>query len=391
MELALYCPNCGYYEREEDIVGRGGDYYTSVSVGPLFGELLAFQFAEWLEGGARGASPGDRAGEGTEAMRIVEAGAHSGDLARDILLWLREHRPGLFDRLEYWIIEPSEARQAWQKRKLAELGNKVRWVRELAGMTGKALPDPGCSPPVGLRGIVFANELLDAMPVHRLGWDARARAWFEWSVKCQAGRFVWTRIKDGGGGGGGQQSSTPLSISHLQIPNQRGLLEVLPDGFTIEVSPAANQWWGKAAEALECGKLITIDYGLTAEEILRPERKEGTLRGYRHHRLASDVLANPGQQDITAQVNFTAIRAVGESVGLRTNAFLTQAQFLTSIAARTWKDEGSFEKWTPERTREFQTLTHPEHLGRSFRVLVQERASPSVPNHSGQGDGNCSS
>jgi SAM-dependent MidA family methyltransferase len=316
-----------------------------------------------------------------EAMRIVEAGAHGGDLARDILVWLREHRPGLFDRVEYWIIEPSEARQAWQKRRLAEFGNKVRWVRELASLTERAFPAAGVSPPVGLRGIVFANELLDAMPVHRLGWDAKARAWFEWGVTCQAGRLVWTRINDGGTGGGGQQSGAPIGISHLQIPMQSGLLQVLPDGFTTELSPAANQWWRTAARALEYGKLITIDYGLTAEEFLRPERKGGTLRGYCHHRLARDVLANPGQQDITAQVNFSGIRAAGESAGLRTNAFLTQAQFLTRIAARTWNDGGSFGKWTPARTRQFQTLTHPEHLGRSFRVLVQERSSPSVPEH----------
>ena len=80
-----------------------------------------------------------------------------------------------------------------------------------------------------------------------------------------------------------------------------------------------------------------------------------------------------GEQDITAHVNFTAIRAAGESAGLKTEAFLTQAQFLTGIAARTWEDEGAFGKWTAERTRQFQTLTHPEHLGRAFRVLVQSR------------------
>jgi SAM-dependent MidA family methyltransferase len=380
MELALYCPNCGYYERQEDIIGCQGDYYTSASVGSLFGELLAFQFAEWLQE-TEGPRPKGRGGEEREAMRIVEAGAHGGDLARDILRWLREHRPSLFHQIEYWIVEPSAARQKWQQRKLAELGNKVRWVGELASLTKRTFPGARVPPPVGLRGIVFSNELLDAMPVHLLRWDAKARAWFEWGVTCQAGLFVWTRINEEGAWGGDQQSSASLSISHLQMPIQSELLEVLPDGFTTELSPAADQWWREAAMALECGKLITIDYGLTAEEFLMPERKEGTLRGYHRHRLARDVLANPGQQDITAQVNFTAIRAVGESAGLRTDAFLTQAQFLTSIAARTWKDEGSFGKWTSERTRQFQTLTHPEHLGRSFRVLVQERSSPSVPKH----------
>ena len=378
MELALYCPNCGYYDRQEDIIGCQGDYYTSASVGSLFGELLAFQFAEWLQETAETRSAG-RAGEEREAVRVVEAGAHGGDLARDILRWLREHRPGLFHRLEYWIVEPSAVRQKWQQRKLAELGNKVRWVGELASLTKRTFPDARVPHPVGLREIVFSNELLDAMPVHLLRWDANARVWFEWGVTCREGRFVWTRLKEGATRGSDLQSSSALSISHLQMPVQSELLEVLPDGFTAELSPAADQWWREAAMALECGKLITIDYGLTAEEFLMPERKEGTLRGYHRHRLARDVLANPGQQDITAQVNFTAIRAVGESSGLRTDAFLTQTQFLTSIAARTWKDEGSFGKWTSERTRQFQTLTHPEHLGRSFRVLVQERPSPSVP------------
>jgi SAM-dependent MidA family methyltransferase len=380
MELALYCPNCGYYERQEDNVGRRGDYYTSVSVGSLFGELLAFQFAEWLQETEEAQHEG-RGGEAGEGVRIVEAGAHGGELARDILRWLGEYRPRLFHRMEYWIVEPSDARQKWQQRKLAELGNRVRWVRELPGQAKRACPDARNSTPVGLRGIVFSNELLDAMPVHLLGWDAKARVWFEWGVTCVDGRFVWTQIREGGICGGDQRSSSAFASSHLQMPMQSELLGVLPDGFTTELSPAADQWWRTAATALECGKLVTIDYGLTAEEFLVPERKEGTLRGYHCHRLARDVLANPGQQDITAQVNFTAIRAVGESAGLRTNAFLTQAQFLTGIAARTWKDESLFGKWTSERTRQFQTLIHPEHLGRTFRVLVQERCSPSVPKH----------
>jgi SAM-dependent MidA family methyltransferase len=390
MELALYCPNCGYYEREEDIIGRHGDYYTSVSVGSLFGELLAFQFAEWLQE-AEGPRSEGIGGEEREAMRVVEAGAHGGDLANDILRWLREHRPSLFHQMEYWIVEPSERRQRWQQRKLAEFGNRVRWVRELASLAGRTIPEARVRPPVGVRGIVFSNELLDAMPVHRLGWDARARVWFEWGVTCRAGRFVWTRIKAGGAGGGDQPSSVAPPISHIGMPIRSELLEVLPDGFTTEMSPLASQWWREAAMALECGRLVAIDYGLTAEEFFAPERKEGTLRGYHGHRLASDPLANPGQQDITAQVNFSAIRAVGESVGLKTDSFLTQAQFLTSIAARNWKDEGSLEDWTPERIRQFKTLTHPEHLGRSFQVLVQQRSAPSTPRYSDQGGGASSS
>jgi SAM-dependent MidA family methyltransferase len=358
MELALYCPNCGYYEREEDIIGRRGDYYTSVSVGSLFGELLAFQFAEWLR---------------PDGTRIVEAGAHGGDLARDILGWMREHRSGLYSRLEYWIVEPSEARQRWQRQKLADHGNKVRWVKGLEGLTASASPQPPDARTAGLRGIVFSNEFLDALPVHRLGWDAKARAWFEWGVTLHAGTFVWSRIPHGASGHSRQESSAALPPSHFQRSIPHGLLDALPDGFTVEVCPAAEQWWSEAAVALGCGKLLTIDYGLTAEELLAPERKQGTVRSYHRHRPGRDVLADPGQQDLTAHVNFTAIRATGESAGLKTEAFLTQAQFLTGIAARTWEAEGVFGKWTAERIRQFQTLTHPEHLGRAFRALVQSR------------------
>jgi SAM-dependent MidA family methyltransferase len=376
MQLALYCPVYGYYEKEEDTIGRRGDYYTSVSVGPLFGELLAFQFAGWLEEGRA-----DKGGQ-SEARQILEAGAHNTQLARDILTWLRERRAELFQRLEYRIVEPSARRQEWQKRTLAEFGDKVRWVRTFSDLrTPPALrtrhPSHVTRHPARIDGIIFANELLDAMPVRRLGWDATRRVWFEWGVAMQQHRFVWTRLVDGPSGGSGHALSSALDPQ---------LWALLPDGFSVEVCPAAAAWWRAAAGVLRQGKLLTIDYGRTAEEVPRPEAQEGTLRAYRCHRPSPDVLADPGEQDITAHVDFTAIQVAGEAAGLETEEFLTQAQFLTRVAARAWEDERSFGAWTPERTRQFQTLTHPEHLGRPFRVLVQRRPPPQV-----QGGGDCSS
>lgn len=341
MEIALYCPETGYYETEKDIVGRGGDFITSVSVGPLFGELLAFQFAEWL---------GGMSSQG-ESLNLVEAGAHDGKLAADILGWLRSHRPSLFAGLEYCILEPSARRRHWQQETLKQFSN-VRWL------TGP-LPDGNAK----LRGILFGNELLDAFPVHRLGWDARAKTWFEWGVKLESEKLAWCRGAD-------LRFTTGLPSGLQHFPP--AILDVLPDGYIIEMSPAAETWWRQAAGMMACGKLLAIDYGFSGQELLSPGRLRGTLRAYHRHRVTDDLLAFPGEQDLTAHVNFDAIEAAGWAAGLKTELFCTQPRFLTGILQAAMKEK-AFAQWTPSRTRQFQTLTHPEHLGRAFRVLVQNR------------------
>ena len=356
MELALYCPVFGYYEAEGDKIGRRGDYYTSVSTGRLFGQLLACQFAEWLSEGR---------------PQIIEAGAHRAELARDILLWLRDNRPPLFQALTYIIIEPSERRRAWQQTTLANLDAKVAWAETVEAAFTREQASGSVSSVRSPREVIFSNELLDAMPVHRLGWNSEERAWFEWGVGWQGGRFVWERIP-----------KPPSEIARLlqasgydsSLCGPGALTEVLPDGFIIEVCPRAVHWWRQAAQALRTGKLLTIDYGLTTEEFLIPERAQGTLRAYQQHSVSIELLANVGRQDLTAQVNFSALEEAGKAAGLKTDSFVTQTQFLTRIAARTWSEELPFPKWTAEQKRQFQTLTHPEHLGRAFRVLVQSRA-----------------
>jgi SAM-dependent MidA family methyltransferase len=337
MELALYCPGTGYYETEKDNVGRRGDFYTSVSVGSLFGELLAFQFAEWLEQlpPAEGRGP------------IVEAGAHDGKLAKDILSWLQMHRAKLFERIEYVIVEPSNRRQQWQKETLKNFTN-VRWLSRFN--------DPAIQ---RFNGVFFSNELLDAFPVHRLGWDANEKKWFEWGVALDGDNFIWKKMPD-----------ATLHALPFELP--ASLLAVLPDGYIVEISPAAENWWRNAADVLQHGWLLTLDYGLVAEEIFSPARAKGTARAYFQHRVSDNLLANAGEQDITAHVNFSAIRKIGEDAGLITEFFNSQSKFLTEILARAAKNN-SFGEWNSSRTRQFQTLTHPEHLGRAFRVLVQSR------------------
>jgi SAM-dependent MidA family methyltransferase len=454
MELALYCPYYGFYEKERDNIGSRGHFFTSPSVGPLFGELLAFQFTQWFdeaEGNRIAEEPttakglptipplpfgrGEGRGEGSDSAssishfpspicyQLIEAGAHDARLAADILTWFRDHRPDLFSRLEYCIIEPSPRRRQWQEQTLADCRESMRWVTDLSALTPiphSALctphfalpqaghPAPHPSPVTRHFQVIFSNELLDAMPVHRLGWDAKAKAWFEWGVTLTAGRFEWSRMptdspkskaqspksgpaahapvapKSEAGGSRithlSRRSQTqadhvlPSTLQLLNSPTLQLLTPHLPDGFILDICPTAEQWWQNAAHSLGCGKLLTLDYGLTAEELLAPYRTDGTLRAYHQHQLNPDILANPGEQDLTAHVNFTALQAAGESAGLTTDAFLTQEQFLTQIVAQIVKSEAQFPPWTPSRTRQFQTLTHPDMMGRPFRVLVQSRA-----------------
>ena len=345
MELALYCPDYGFYEKEKDNLGKRGDFFTSVSVGNLFGELLAYQFGDWFEG--KDETRNTQYGTRDTPLIIVEAGAHDGQLARDILGWMRERRQEAFRRLEYYIVEPSARRREWQQATLKEFPNTVKWVAEMAALK---------APLAFSKAVIFSNELLDAMPIHRLGWDAQEKKWFEWGVALQGEKFIWSRLEN----------------STFHVPRSE-LETVLPDGYTIEISPAAEEWWRAAAGVLAHGKLLALDYGFTADEQFSPSRLNGTLRAYRQHHVTDDVLANPGEQDLTAHVNFSAIQQAGEATGLRTELFCGQPKFLTSIVEKIFKQPATFGEWGAKQTRQFQTLTHPEQLGRAFRVLVQSR------------------
>jgi SAM-dependent MidA family methyltransferase len=350
MELALYCPKHGYYEAKKDNPGQRGDFYTSVGAGKVFGRLLACQFAGWLETLNPQPLAAPKRSAGGSTLNLVEAGAHDGKLAGDILAWLQLKHPERFGQIEYWIIEPSAQRQEWQRETLKHFAPRVRWFSDFDNIK---LQTPNSK----LAGVIFSNELLDAMPVHRFGWNAAKKTWFEWGVAVDGEKFIWAKIQ------------TPDARPQTPDP---GLLAVLPDGYTIETCPAAESWWREAADILGRGKLMTIDYGLTAEELFSPGRLRGTLRAYFRHHAGDDLLANVGEQDLTAHVNFSVIRAAGESAGLKTETFLTQSQFLTQILEKAAKDN-SLGAWTSTQARQFQTLTHPEHLGRAFRVLVQSR------------------
>jgi SAM-dependent MidA family methyltransferase len=290
-----------------------------------------------------------------DTLQLVEAGAHDGQLAHDLLTWLQAHRPDLWPQLECWILEPSPHRLTWQKSRLAPFAPQVRWLDSWNRVAERAV-----------NGIIFSNELLDAMPVHRLGWDASAKRWFEWGVGFEHDQFVWRRLAEAPG---------PLADALMPAHLPPQLLAALPDEFTLEVCPEAAAWWAQAASRLGAGYLLTFDYGLREEEFFTPERSRGTLRAYRAHHLSPDVLADPGEQDLTAHVNFSTLEAAGEAAGLKTEALLPQGTFLTRVV-----QAHSSALASPAQVRQFQTLTHPDHLGTRFKALIQSRVhQPDLP------------
>lgn len=328
MELALYHPEYGYYEKRSNQVGRSGDFITSVSVGDLFGRLLAERFAKWLE---------ELESRGVEApFQIVEAGAHQGQLAADVLQALQSHHRELLAKVEYVIVEPSSKRETWQREFLKPWHDKVAWW-----------PDWEDS----VYGVVFSNELLDAFPVHRHVW--RETKWRELALGED---LNWIEI-DG-------------EFPHEMDPE---VLAAIPDGFVAEHAPGAIDWWQRAADALKAGWLMTFDYGFESEAPISPDLPEGTLRAYKNHQRADDLLAFPGEQDLTAHVNWPVIRKAGEARNLASVELVDQSRFLTRILADAAARNPHDWQLQPKEVRQFQMLTHPEHLGRKFQVLAQQR------------------
>lgn len=338
MELALYHPRFGYYEKDFSQTGKHGDFFTNVSVGPLFGQFLGFDFTTHA------------AELPNSDFYLVESGAHDGRLAADILEYIQQFQPEFFERLTYLIVEPSSRRAYHQQEALEPFGKRVRWVKKFQELTHP------------LRGIVFSNELLDAFPVHVFRWDAAALRWREHGVTTRGDDFAWVPL--------------PVSDKAAQalLPEVGPELgSVLPNGFQVEVCPGALEWWRQAASSLEAGWLLAFDYGSLAERFLQPDRAKGSLRAYSEHHLASDVLHEPGQQDITANVNFSQIMAAGEQQGFVTVSLSQQGQYLKHLLEQIDSRPSEFPLWTASRFRQLTSLIHPEHLGRSFKTLIQKK------------------
>lgn len=334
MTLALYHPQWGYYSDAEATsiptgTKPGADFFTNVSVGPLFGELIGRRLLQaWEEM------------EKPAPFAVTEAGAMDGQLAVDVLLWAQKERPDFFAVTHYTFCEPIERNKTWQQKKIAEAGltAKARWVSTLEGATISAL---------------ISNELFDSFAVHRIVF--RHGTWLESHVTWEEDQFVFV--------------DKPISSSELaEEIKRRSIPEV--EGYTTEINLAAARWLEVVISTMKRGIILTVDYGFPREIYYAPERPQGTLQAYRAHQRNEDLLAAVGQQDITAHVDFTTLIEAGEANGLRTVEFIDQYHFVLAMMARA---EAVGRVYTPQEIRAIKTLMHPEMLGTRFQYLVQEK------------------
>jgi SAM-dependent MidA family methyltransferase len=341
MQQALYHPKHGYYSSGRCQIGRRGDYFTNVSVGPLFGKLLAAQFAEMWE----------RLGK-IDQFVIVEQGAHHGEFARDMLESARKLWPGFFTALRYRIVDSFSVLQDRQLQTLAGFEGKIEWRASIEGL------EP-------FTGVHFSNELLDAMPVHLIciRWPlARAPAavsqpdWLEKFVALNGNDFVFVD----------QAVADPKLRDRLQNLPQR------PAGYQTEVNLAALDWIDNVSRKLERGYVLAIDYGHPREEFYAAHRSAGTLQVRAQHRLLSSPFDEIGRADISTHVEWTSVAERAEARRLQIKGFTDQHHFVTGIISELLPHELS-QDVDAKTKRALQTLLHPEMLGRSFQVLALEK------------------
>ena len=278
MAIALYEPGLGYYARGSGQIGAmppspkhsGSDFITAPELSPLFGQALAKQVAQALDA--------------AQADEVFEFGAGTGALAAQVL---RALGPQV---RRYSIIDLSGALRERQALRLAEFGTQVQWLDEW---------------PAAMQGVVLGNEVLDAMPVQLLHWNGTA--WQERGVVAASGGLAWAD-----------------RATHLRPPCEVGW----PPGAVTEIHPQAEAFISTLAERLQRGVALFIDYGFPQAEYYHPQRSGGTLMCHRAHTADMNPLADIGDKDITAHVDFTGIALAAQDAGLDVVGYTTQARFL---------------------------------------------------------------
>jgi len=335
MRECLYHPVHGYYSRAN--ASRFGDYYTSVDVHPIFGRLLARQFAEMWEllGSPR-------------PFVLAECGAGVGRLACHIMDFSARTFPAFYDAIQYVAVERGDGRRAEHAGRLS--------AHTAAGRASSASELPRAM----AAGCIFSNELLDALPVHRVVVEQGSLR--EIFIAWDGARFSEVA----------GEASTPALAQYFQ---EQGI--VLDEGQQAEVCFEACDWIENAGRALQRGFVLTIDYGHEARALYSESHNRGTLLTYRDHAVSEDILDAPGEQDLTAHVNFTALDLSGRRTGLVRTGLVTQSQFLVALGrGNEFADLYEPGQTELEKLRArllLKNLIHPEGLGEKFQVLIQHK------------------
>ncbi|MDX6290742.1 MAG: hypothetical protein QOH42_2541 [Blastocatellia bacterium] len=342
MAAALYDKRDGYYCRANRVrQGRAGDYRTAPESSPLFAATFARYFSSlYFQLGEPG------------SWTLCEAGTGSGEFAYGVLAALQTNYPRVFAATNYLIDEVSPDARSCAADRLAEFSAQIRFEK-LSEIHR----------PVGA-GIVFSNELIDALPVHRVTF--RAGKLRELRVGINSSGFVWVECDPD---------------QRLEDYCRRAKIQ-LKEGQITEVNFAAEDFVAHAASILERGFIVTVDYGAERAELLNaPHRFQGTLRGFHRHRLVEDVLAKPGEQDLTTTVDWTQILEAGAAAGLqalrfeRLDQFLLGAGLLEELETRTGQltDAQALRLRTSARE-----MIMPHGLAASFQVMVQQKPAAAI-------------
>ena len=334
MWMALYEPGLGYYSAGARKFGRSGDFVTAPEISPLYSRALAAQCAEVLQ----------TIGNGS----LLEIGAGTGVMASDMLreLELLGYLPE-----RYLILEVSAELKARQRLHLAnsipDLLDRVIWIDGL--------------PASGFRGVILANEVLDAQPVVRIG--STEGVIYEYRVTVDLNEFVWTKAT----------ADREITAQAMHIKNQ--LDDVWPDGYTTEINPGLIALLSGYAEVLEQGVMLLIDYGYARREYYPPQRDQGSLLCHYRHRVHANPFLYPGLQDITASVDFTAVAEAGTDAGLDLLGYTNQGMFLLAcglegLMNRVVEDERGSHAQTLAQAK---TLTLPAGMGERFKVMALGR------------------
>ena len=335
MDACLYDPQYGYYTRPEQTPRR--DYFTSVDASPVFGRLLARQFQEmWIQLGR----PAD--------FLLVELGAGQGALAAQILDFAAESFPEFYGALQYVAVERSAVRRAAAEDLLA------KHIAAKHFATRVDLPaDVPCA-------CIFSNEFFDALPVYRVVREGDGL------------REIYVGL----GTNGLCEQVGPLSSAALAgYLAEHGI--VLQQGQQAEINLEACAWIAEIGARLGRGFVLTIDYGHEAQELYDHRHMRGTLLAFEQHRAGENFFRAPGQQDLTAHVNFTSLDRYGRLGGLERTGFTSQSNFLLGLARHgEFADLQSAAMSESQQTRArllFKTLIYPEGMGETFQVLIQHK------------------